>query len=866
MPQPPSLPPSPLPTPTPPPLGTLRRADTPSRPSRLEQQVRAVETETAGRLSVLASLGALRVGGRPTSGYAFLARESGTGSLLVATVTQRRGSGRGRGYRVSLARELNASLPGPASACPYCGDTVVGWARHCSCGADLFGIAPASAAERAQLMEHARQATVGEFEILGEIPCAAGGGLAYFAAGTDDGVVVALRMHRDGTFDDGTPRIVLTASEPLATAGRDELVTVERSPHSGPVRFTPVDSIGVVTDETAAREISQQTEASRAEQLNALGLPLRGSILGSGLLAQQPTPAESEAVAVAKVCPQCGAEYDTASRFCPNDGTPLRPKGTTDPYIGRVLADRYHMLKRIGEGGMGRVYLAEHVKMNRQCAVKVMSGALLNDAESAQRFAREASNAARIIHPNVAAVFDYGESEGVVYLVMEYVEGESLTRIMEREAPLPPARAVELARQVAEALVTAHEMAIVHRDLKPDNILVTRTKAGREVAKVVDFGIAKALEEGPQESLTKTGLVIGTPEYMSPEQLLGDPVDARSDIYSLGCILFQMLTGRRAFDEPTREQMIKRRLTEKAPHPHDLVPALPKTLDLIVARMLGRSPQDRYATAAEVRDVLIPAIALEGGFEDVSWRPMTRSNPTVFIRAAEQPTQEMTPFAGITMQHVAWRRSGFFGAMVVGVLALGVGAGALVRHETRSSSLPNVTVDSAARSAIPKRAALVPPAARSEATPTSTVKKAPDSARPAATKTAENKVPRVPDELRAPIGAYLKAIESGLVEKMIAVYPRLSQEEAQKQFWDDYFRRNEHMNASVQFNGWERTGGMAYIRLQLRVKARAAGGTPSLTQTPPMLNLRYKVTLVKVGSEWKIQQLQPGQTSSGREE
>ena len=337
---------------------------------------------------------------------------------------------------------------------------------------------------------------------------------------------------------------------------------------------------------------------------------------------------------------------------------------------------------------MGTVYLAEHVKMGRKSAVKVMNPGMVNDADAISRFNREAANASKISHPNVAAVFDYGEADGVVYLVMEYVEGESITRLLEREGMLPPARAVDIAHQVAEALVAAHELGIVHRDLKPDNIIIAPGKNGRDIAKVVDFGIAKAIEEGPTESLTRTGLVIGTPEYMSPEQLLGDPVDARSDIYSLGCIVYQMLTGRRPFDEPTREQMIKRRLTEKAPHPRDLVADLPKTLDLIVARLLARTPHDRYATAAEVRDLLIPAIALEGGFDDPSWRPPTRSNPTIFIQAAEQPTQEMTPYPGVAVHRLLWRQPRVIGAAAAVVIALGLTTTLIARSmlDTRSKA------------------------------------------------------------------------------------------------------------------------------------------------------------------------------------
>jgi serine/threonine protein kinase len=301
--------------------------------------------------------------------------------------------------------------------------------------------------------------------------------------------------------------------------------------------------------------LAQAGPQTERELREAEDLALAASGLGSGLLKRQPFHDADESVAVLKVCPHCGTEYETAARFCPADGTSLRPKGS-DSLIDRVLAERYHILKRIGEGGMGRVYLGEHVKMNRQCAIKVMNPALVNDNESATRFAREASSAARIIHPNVAAVFDFGESDGLVYLVMEFVDGEPLSRILAREAPLSVDRSVDLTRQIADGLGAAHELGIIHRDLKPDNILVARTRAGKEVAKVVDFGIAKAMQETVGEALTRTGLVIGTPEFMSPEQLLGDPIDARSDLYALGCIMHLMLTAVPPFEAPTREQAL----------------------------------------------------------------------------------------------------------------------------------------------------------------------------------------------------------------------------------------------------------------------------------------------------------------------
>jgi len=325
--------------------------------------------------------------------------------------------------------------------------------------------------------------------------------------------------------------------------------------HDDPSDSAPDRPVPRVTDSSERTVVPDA--APNAEKIPSLG----ASSLGSGLLARQPTPDPASLATVPKVCPQCGSEYDTASRFCVKDGAALRPKAGDDPLVGRVIADRYLVLARLGEGGMGRVYLAEHLKINRQCAVKVMNPSLVNDHESATRFAREASNAAQILHPNVAAVFDFGESDRTVYLVMEYVDGEPLSRILNHDGALEPRRAVDIACQIAEGLTAAHELGIVHRDLKPDNVIVTQARSGRDVPKIVDFGIAKAASEAPQDALTRSGLVIGTPEYMSPEQLLGDPIDARTDVYSLGCILYQMLTGSTPFADESREQMIRRSRT-----------------------------------------------------------------------------------------------------------------------------------------------------------------------------------------------------------------------------------------------------------------------------------------------------------------
>ncbi len=820
------------------------------RAIRQAEQLEALRQAVGERLTVLALLGSDTQEQSEWGSVAFLAREEPGGALVVAALNER--VGMSLGYDVTLWRSLEESLPGPMSWCPQCGTEVEGWTRYCSCGADLSGIAPGTEEAREALVERVQQSIAGEFELLGSLPYAGGGGPAYFARRPDGGVVVALRMHADGTFDDGTERISLSLSEPLGEMGSGASSVVGRSPYSGPVRFTPADSISVVTDETAARRVSGNN--NRADSSQAVDTTLGASILGSGLLAQQPTPPESEAVAVAKVCPQCGVEYDTASRFCPNDGTPLRPKGSTDPFVGRVLAERYHMLKRLGEGGMGKVYLAEHVKMNRQCAVKVMNGALLNDSDAAQRFAREASNAARIIHPNVAAVFDYGETDGVVYLVMEYVEGEPLTRLLERETALAPARAVEIAHQVAEALVAAHELGIVHRDLKPDNIIVAAGRNGRDIAKVVDFGIAKAIEEAPSESLTRTGLVIGTPEYMSPEQLLGDPVDARSDIYSLGCILYQMLTGRRTFDEPTREQMIKRRLTEKAPHPRELIPDVPKTLDLIVARMLNRTPHDRYATAAEVRDLLIPAIALEGGFDDPSWRAPARSNPTVFIQAAEQPTQEMTPYPGIAPQRPLWRRRGVVASAVIVAIAIAATAAAMARSARDARERDRATkVLETAVATKPIQPSIItikaPVPAQLPAGRSAVAGRPGDSTLPTHPASAD-----ISPELRQPIEQLRAALESGLPTKIEEVYTAYQHDDSTRKYFKGIIDRADSIHVkSISYRSSNITGNVAELRYKMNIAVSTNGFKGTTSELPST----WRADLVREGPKapWKLHKL-----------
>ena len=589
----------------------------------------------------------------------------------------------------------------------------------------------------------------------------------------------------------------------------------------------------------------EEQRAAREAQARALA----ESGLGSGLLARQSTVTE-ESVAVLKICPHCGNEYETAARFCPSDGTALRPKGA-DSLIGHVLADRYHILKRIGEGGMGRVYLGEHVKMNRQCAIKVMSPSLVNDAESAARFAREASNAARIIHPNVAAVFDYGESDGLIYLVMEFVDGEPLARILAREAPFSIDRAIDLASQIADGLGAAHELGIVHRDLKPDNILVTRTRGGKEVAKVVDFGIAKAIQEGVGEGLTQTGQVIGTPEFMSPEQLLGDPVDARTDLYALGCILHLMLTASPPFNARTREQMIKRRLSEDAPHVQTVDPELPDTVARIVARLLARSPGDRYGSAAEVRDALAGThMRRSGAARAPAARPTPRSAPTVAFMAATEATTEVSSVAALKpVRRAPLIAGGLATAAIVVALAVRGKAGGADRAPAvaKDSISAAASADSLSR-ARQSGKAIVPPVA------------VVDTARQNARKRQRDSLARIAKvanqdtaAVRAPLIRFAKALESGKVGELKSAFP--SMPSIQQDGWDKgLFARAEKISVTIRYMGPTTiTGDKAEATMNLKLNF-----VNKESKQPDVTAYKQRATLVRTGSRWQIVGLKGG--------
>jgi beta-lactam-binding protein with PASTA domain/predicted Ser/Thr protein kinase len=267
----------------------------------------------------------------------------------------------------------------------------------------------------------------------------------------------------------------------------------------------------------------------------------------------------------------------------------------------RTYGGRYAVVERVGSGGMAEVYRARDELLGRDVAVKVLSDRLASDRSFVERFRREAQSAANLNHPNVVSLYDYGADDGAYYIVMEYIEGKSLGDIVGESGALLPERAAEIASDVAAALDRAHSSGLVHRDIKPTNIMVT---SGGQT-KVTDFGIARALGQSTEQTqMTQTGMVIGTAAYLSPEQAQGNPVDARSDVYSLGCVLYETLTGRPPFTGDAPLAIAYKHVREDPVPPSTVNPDVPRELDAVTLKALAKNPDNRYASAEEMREDL----------------------------------------------------------------------------------------------------------------------------------------------------------------------------------------------------------------------------------------------------------------------
>jgi serine/threonine-protein kinase len=345
-------------------------------------------------------------------------------------------------------------------------------------------------------------------------------------------------------------------------------------------------------------------------------------------------------------CPSCGTQYADDAKFCTKDGTRLQAQGAPAPaaplgadgasgssttpramtppvgipkqfnpaaLTGQVLEGRYNIVKKLGEGGMSYVYLGEDIATKEQYAIKVLSPSLVKDGNAMARLRREAALGMRLEHPNVCHIVRLGETEdGVVYVVMPFVQGEILSDRNNRKGQLPLTEVVPFVQQIAAGLQVAHELKIIHRDLKPENIMITKNPDGTDRAVVMDFGLAKERKAGGElEKLTATGIILGTPEFMSPEQLRGKPLDPRTDVYSLTLMTYEMLTGKLPFEGKNQQEMMIARLRSDPISIRTRRPDIPEAVDTVLTKGMARNADDRYPTAVEFAAAL--AAAAGGG-------------------------------------------------------------------------------------------------------------------------------------------------------------------------------------------------------------------------------------------------------------
>jgi serine/threonine protein kinase len=284
---------------------------------------------------------------------------------------------------------------------------------------------------------------------------------------------------------------------------------------------------------------------------------------------------------------------------------------TADPHLGRVVAG-YRIEERIGRGGMGLVYRAEHLNLRRRAAIKIIAPELAEASGFRERFNREARIAAALQHPNIVTVYDAGEEEGLLYLAMQYIEGSDLSAVLRSQGRLRPYRALDVCRQVAAALDAAHGQGLIHRDVKPANVLIE----GR-TAFLTDFGLTKRIE-GTRTQLTKAGDVVGTIHYVAPEQIEGGRVDARTDIYSLGCLVYHCLSGELPFARDTDVAVIYAHLSEDPPRLTSVRPELPGGLDAVIAKALEKAPERRFQSCADLMSAARAVIDAAGPLADTA--------------------------------------------------------------------------------------------------------------------------------------------------------------------------------------------------------------------------------------------------------
>jgi serine/threonine-protein kinase len=428
-------------------------------------------------------------------------------------------------------------------------------------------------------------------------------------------------------------------------------------------------------------------------------------------------------------CTKCGTQYDGAEVFCPKDGTRLGGEGggaklpsvppTQDPLIGTVVQGRYKVIRQIGEGGMGVVYIAEHVEIEKKVALKILRDDFSKRPEVVERFRQEARSASKIGHAHIVDVTDFGQlDDGGVYFVMEYLEGQGLSDLI-REAAVPLERAVPIIKQIAHALAAAHKMGIVHRDLKPEHVfLVDRDEDGKDFVKILDFGIAKASDRDSEgERLTKTGMIFGTPEYMSPEQAAGKELDHRVDVYALGCIMFEMFSGTVPFDGDSFMAVLTQHMFEPVPPIEQFNPdtEVPPSIRGVVYKALAKDKNDRYEDMAALEADLDRAlgdagyvVALPGTQGSV--RMAREGEPT---GAVSTTAMDWSPESG-TYQTKKSGKTGLIIGLVAGIMVVGGAAAYFLGVFPPRRQLPTV-VPAVTNQPLPAPAPVVPKPENGEA-------------------------------------------------------------------------------------------------------------------------------------------------------